>query len=135
MSFKHGVVAFIKWHRFFLNNKTPGQIKSAKMKKLLFVGVLLINVSVNSQEPVKSGSTGFDILRDSIAHGKIDTIIYKSKPVDTLRRRVIYTTPGYSKKNKYPCCIFSELPVLFGYTFKTRSCIIFCSLMTMGKFI
>jgi enterochelin esterase-like enzyme len=74
------------------------------MKKLLFAlaNVLLVNISVHSQEPVKPGPPGFDILRDSIAHGKIDTITYKSKTVDTLRRALIYTPPGYSKKNKYP---------------------------------
>ena len=74
------------------------------MKKLLFAlaNVLLVNISVYSQEPVKPGQPGFDVLRDSIAHGKIDTITYKSKTVDTLRRTLIYTPPGYSKKNKYP---------------------------------
>ena len=74
------------------------------MKKLLFAlaTVLLVNISVHSQEPVKPGQPGFDVLRDSIAHGKIDTITYKSKTVDTLRRTLIYTPPGYSKKNKYP---------------------------------
>ncbi|MEO6732144.1 MAG: alpha/beta hydrolase-fold protein [Ferruginibacter sp.] len=74
------------------------------MKKLLFAlaSVLLVNISVHSQEPVKPGQPGFDVLRDSIAHGKIDTITYKSKTVDTLRRTLIYTPPGYSKKNKYP---------------------------------
>lgn len=74
------------------------------MKKILsvIVGVLVINLSVNSQEAIKPGPTGFDVLRDSIVHGKIDTIIYKSKTVDTLRRALIYTPPGYSKKNKYP---------------------------------
>ena len=74
------------------------------MKKLLFAlaNVLLVNISVHSQEPVKPGQPGFDVLRDSIAHGKIDTITYKSKTVDTLRRTLIYTPPGYSKKNKYP---------------------------------
>jgi trehalose-phosphatase len=104
MSFKHGVVAFIKWHHFFLNNKTPLQIKSSTMKKLLFAlaTVFLVNMSVYSQEPVKPGPPGFDVLRDSIAHGKIDTLTYKSKSVDTLRRTLIYTPPGYSKKNKYP---------------------------------
>src|SRR5205809_8063375 len=104
MSFNHGVVAFIKWHHFFLNNKTLLQIKSPNMKKILtaIASVLLINVSVNSQEPVKPGQPGFDLLRDSIPHGKIDTITYKSKTVDTLRRTLIYTPPGYSKKNKYP---------------------------------
>jgi enterochelin esterase-like enzyme len=74
------------------------------MKKLLFAltYVLLLHISVHSQEPVKPGPPGFDVLRDSIAHGKIDTITYKSKTVDTLRRALIYTPPGYSKKNKYP---------------------------------
>ena len=64
--------------------------------------VLLVNISVHSQEPVKPGQLGFDVGRDSIAHGKIDTITYKSKTVDTLRRTLIYTPPGYSKKKKYP---------------------------------
>lgn len=74
------------------------------MKKLLFAlaNVLLVNIFVYSQEDVKPGPPGFDILSDSIAHGKIDTIIYRSKTVDTLRRALVYTPPGYSKKNKYP---------------------------------
>src|SRR5215210_7544010 len=72
------------------------------MKKLLFAAVLLVNLSVYSQEPVKPAQPGFDLLRDSMAHGKIDTITYNSKTVDTLRRILIYTPPGYSKKNKYP---------------------------------
>lgn len=74
------------------------------MKKLLFAiaNVLLVNISIHSQEPVKPGQPGFDVLRDSIAHGNIDTITYKSKTVDTLRRTLVYTPPGYSKKNKYP---------------------------------
>ena len=74
------------------------------MKKLLFAlaSVLLVNISVHSQEPVKPGQPGFDVLRDSIAHGKIDTITYTSKTVDAKRRALIYTPPGYSKKIKYP---------------------------------
>lgn len=74
------------------------------MKKILFALaiVFLASISVHSQEPVKPGQPGFDVLRDSIAHGNIDTITYKSKTVDTLRRALIYTPPGYSKKNKYP---------------------------------
>lgn len=74
------------------------------MKKAIVIiaGVLGINVCVMSQEIVKPGPAGFDMLRDSIPHGNIDTIIYKSRTVDTLRRALIYTSPGYSKKNKYP---------------------------------
>lgn len=74
------------------------------MKKLFsaIACFLCIHFSVHSQEAVKPGPVGFDLVRDSIAHGKIDTIVYKSKTVDTLRRALIYTPPGYSKKKKYP---------------------------------
>ena len=74
------------------------------MKKFLFAlaNLFLVNMCVSSQEPVKSGLPGFDVLRDSIAHGKIDTLTYKSKTVDTIRRTLVYTPPGYSKNKKYP---------------------------------
>ena len=73
------------------------------MKKILFTVVVLVlyNASVYSQEPVKPASVGFDVKRENIAHGTIDTITYESKTVDAKRRALIYTPPGYSqKKNK-----------------------------------
>lgn len=74
------------------------------MKKLLFVlaGMLLFNVFVDGQDIVKPATPGFDVVRESIAHGSIDTITYTSKTVDSKRRALIYTPPGYSKKKKYP---------------------------------
>lgn len=73
------------------------------MKKLLFVlvKVLLVNISVYTQEATKFAPRGFDSLRSEITHGKIDTIIYTSKTVGTNRRAIIYTPPGYSEKHKY----------------------------------
>jgi enterochelin esterase-like enzyme len=56
----------------------------------------------NAQNIIDSASPGFDVVRENIAHGKIDTISYSSKTVGTLRRALIYTPPGYSKKEKYP---------------------------------
>jgi enterochelin esterase-like enzyme len=44
----------------------------------------------------------FDIVKENIPHGKIDTISYTSKTVGTSRRALIYTPPAYSKKKKYP---------------------------------
>ena len=63
--------------------------------------VMLCN-SINAQPGEKQAPKGFDSLRTDIPHGKIDTISYFSKTVDTIRRTLIYTPPGYSKKNKYP---------------------------------
>ena len=56
----------------------------------------------NAQVIEKSAPIGFDSIRTGIPHGRIDTIVYESKTVGTKRRALIYTPPGFSKKNKYP---------------------------------
>jgi enterochelin esterase-like enzyme len=68
---------------------------------LLFVAIAG-SLFVSAQNTVRQAPPGFDSLRSGIPHGKIDTIAYKSKTVDTVRRALIYTPPGYSKKKKYP---------------------------------
>lgn len=73
------------------------------MKQLLLtiVGFVLLNYAVTAQE-IKPAEPGFDIAHDSISHGRIDTISYTSLTVGTVRKAIIYTPPGYSKKKKYP---------------------------------
>jgi enterochelin esterase-like enzyme len=73
-----------------------------KKKIAALAAVLLLHFSTQAQEIIKPMPTDFDIQRDNIVHGKLDTLIYSSKTVDTLRRVLIYTPPGYSKKKKYP---------------------------------
>ncbi len=74
------------------------------MKKLFFTTACLVlfMTSVNSQDAVKPATPGFDVKRDNISHGTIDTITYESKTVETKRRALIYTPPGYSQKKNYP---------------------------------
>ncbi len=55
-----------------------------------------------SQNVIVTSQPGFDIVREGIPHGKIDTILYPSKTVGTNRKSLIYTPPSYSKENKYP---------------------------------
>ncbi|GAC1395528.1 MAG: hypothetical protein NVSMB63_15760 [Sediminibacterium sp.] len=57
---------------------------------------------IYSQDAVKPASAGFDVKRENIAHGNLDTITYESKTVETKRRALIYTPPGYSTKSNYP---------------------------------
>ncbi len=64
--------------------------------------VLFISQTVWAQEPVKPAAPGFDTVRSSIPHGKIDTVVYNSKTVGTKRKATIYTPPGFSKTKKYP---------------------------------
>ncbi|HLN74793.1 MAG TPA: alpha/beta hydrolase-fold protein, partial [Prolixibacteraceae bacterium] len=55
-----------------------------------------------AQSPVTPAMPGYDIYRETIPHGTIDTIAYPSKTVGNSRKALIYTPPGYSKEKKYP---------------------------------
>ena len=73
------------------------------MKQLFFsITMLLIFCLHTGSQPVVQMPPGFDVVRENIAHGKIDTIRYSSKTVGTTRRALIYTPPGFSKNKKYP---------------------------------
>jgi len=75
-----------------------------EMKKLTFslISLFLYNVHAHSQHLTNLAPAGFDVMRENITRGKIDTISYPSKTVGNSRRALIYTPPGYSKKQKYP---------------------------------
>ena len=73
--------------------------------KQIILSILLMSMSglsAISQPTVKEAPKGFDVVKEDIPHGKIDTISYASKTVDTTRRALVYTPPGYTKKKKYP---------------------------------
>ena len=74
------------------------------MKKwfLLISLFVLVGVICNGQTHIKLAPQGFDSVKVNISHGKIDTIRYPSKTVGVTRKSLIYTPPGFSKKNKYP---------------------------------
>jgi enterochelin esterase-like enzyme len=74
------------------------------MKQLIipFFILLLCGYNANSQNTVTPAPIGYDIVRENIPHGKIDTIIYDSKTVGAKRKALIYTPPAYSKDKKYP---------------------------------
>ncbi len=54
------------------------------------------------EKQVPKAPEGFATRRDGIERGKIETIEYDSKTLDTKRKLVVYTPPGYDKKTKYP---------------------------------
>lgn len=74
------------------------------MKKIicLIFTLLVMSLYANAQHLVKHAPIGFDIYRPDIRHGKIDTIYYQSKTVDTTRRALVYLPPGFSRNKKYP---------------------------------
>lgn len=68
----------------------------------LIICLCLLTFSGFSQNTVTPTPLDFEVVRNNIAHGKIDTISYSSTTVGTTRKAIIYTPPGYSKEKKYP---------------------------------
>jgi len=68
----------------------------------LILVLIAFSYNANSQDLITPAPIGFDIVRESIPHGKIDTITYFSKTVGSRRKALIYTPPGFSKEKKYP---------------------------------
>lgn len=75
------------------------------MKKTLWACLTALLLQANglqAQQIAPEAPKGFDVLQSTIAHGKIDTIVYESKTVGTNRKALVYTPPGFNKKTKYP---------------------------------
>ncbi len=73
--------------------------------RLLCLGFLLVlSTAILAQPPatLPAAPSGFDVRRDGIEQGKVETVEYDSKSVGGKRKMVIYTPPGYSKDSKYP---------------------------------
>ena len=45
---------------------------------------------------------GFNVVREGIAHGRVEMIEYDSRTVGTRRKMQVYTPPDYSRDRKYP---------------------------------
>ncbi|MFA5329581.1 MAG: hypothetical protein WC384_17440 [Prolixibacteraceae bacterium] len=75
-----------------------------KNKQFIFLLSIFLAFSLFSfsQSTVKQAPLGFDVIRNGIAHGTIDTITYESKTVGTNRKSLVCTLPGYSKDKTYP---------------------------------
>ena len=74
------------------------QLSNLSLSLLLLIG----SISLNAQDVIKPAPVGFDTVRKDIPHGKVETLEYKSKTVDTNRKVSVYTPPGYSVDKKYP---------------------------------
>jgi enterochelin esterase-like enzyme len=76
--------------------------KSIYCKPLALVLALFLLLEAPAYAQIKPAPAGFDIVRENIAHGKIDSITYQSKTVGTKREAIIYTPPNFSKNKRYP---------------------------------
>ena len=74
------------------------------MKKisLLILVISLHALDTYGQNIETPAPAGFDVVREGIAHGKLDSVSYKSKTVGQSRKALVYTPPGFKKGKKYP---------------------------------
>lgn len=71
------------------------------MKKNSLLLVYFLTISVFSYAQMEAPA-GFDKVKEGVAKGKIDTVLYDSKTVGVKRKTLVYTPPGFNKKTKYP---------------------------------
>ena len=74
------------------------------MKKgiLIFCLVWLNLANTFAQKIEKEMPKGYEIAREGVAKGKIDTVLYESKTVGNKRKTLVYTPPNFDKKKKLP---------------------------------
>lgn len=71
------------------------------MKNIVLLVLAVISSAV-SHAQIKAAPIGFDIYREHIERGKMDTISYPSNTVGVTRKALVYTPPGYTKSKEYP---------------------------------
>lgn len=72
---------------------------------VLAAGPLLVLSALTGAEPPAVPAAppkGFDVRRDGVERGKVETVEYDSKAVVGKRKMVVYTPPGFTKDAKYP---------------------------------
>lgn len=69
---------------------------------IVFVLCFFSVLYASAQTIEKQAPHGFDVEKKEIPHGKIDTIQYYSSTVETNRKALVYTPPGFKKSEKYP---------------------------------
>lgn len=71
-------------------------------KTILYLFAAFRFISVAQAQQFQPVPVGYDVARNDIAHGIIDTIRYESSTVGNSRKAIVYTPPGFSADKKYP---------------------------------
>ena len=61
-----------------------------------------IKLNADDKPAFPDAPAGFDVQREGIAHGKVETVEYDSKTVGARRKMLVYTPPDFSPEKKYP---------------------------------
>ena len=84
---------------------------------IILVCALAYCFGVQAQSSIPHSQAGFDVEKTGIAQGKIETVAYNSKTVGTKRKALVYTPPGFSKKQRNtPYFIFCMVSVAMNWS-------------------
>jgi len=83
--------------------KRPTCWCAAGIVTLILVSILLfLSLRFVATAELPSPQRGFDLRREGIERGKVETIEYDSKAAGCMRSVHVYSPPGFSKDQKYP---------------------------------
>ena len=79
-------------------------MKPTRVLPLVTAAVLVLPCRgpAEAKEDLPAAPKGFDVRREGVARGKVETVTYDSRTVGARRPLVVYTPPGYTKDRKYP---------------------------------
>ena len=69
---------------------------------ILFFPSLVVDLIDLMPASLPTPPKGFDVRREGIERGKVETVEYDSKAAGCKRKMRVYTPPGFSKDQKYP---------------------------------
>jgi enterochelin esterase-like enzyme len=69
---------------------------------ILFFPSLVVDLVDLMPASLPTPPKGFEVRREGIERGKVETVEYESKTAGGKRRMRVYTPPGFSKDQKYP---------------------------------
>ena len=78
-----------------------GVVAVAAILTLIFPSVVLDLIDLMPAS-LPTPPQGFDVRREGIEGGKVETVEYDSKAAGCMRKMCVYTPPGFSKKQQYP---------------------------------
>jgi enterochelin esterase-like enzyme len=69
---------------------------------IIFFPSLVVDLAELMPATLPTPPKGFDVRREGIERGKVETVEYDSKAAGCQRKMCVYTPPGFSKDQKYP---------------------------------
>ena len=69
---------------------------------IIFFPSLVVDLADLMPATLPTPPKGFDVRREGIERGKVETVEYDSKAAGCQRKMCVYTPPGFSKDQKYP---------------------------------